>query len=62
MEFLANILIALVIVAGVSLLYFFLQVGLWVMFIVLFIMFTIVNYIFIKILKLGAERILSNIE
>ena len=61
MEFLANILIALVIV-GVSLLYFFLQVGLWVMFIVLFVMFTIVNYIFIKILKLGAERILSNIE
>lgn len=61
-NFLANILIALVIVAGVSLLYFFLQVGLWVMFIVLFVMFTIVNYIFIKILKLGAERILSNIE
>ena len=61
MEFLANILIALVIVAGVSLLYFF-QVGLWVMFIVLFVMFTIVNYIFIKILKLDAERILSNIE
>ena len=62
MEFLANIFIALVIVAGVGLLYFFLQVGLWVMFIVLFVMFTIVNYIFIKILKLGAERILSNIE
>lgn len=61
-NFLANILIALVIVAGVSLLYFFLHVGLWVMFIVLFVMFTIVNYIFIKILKLGAERILSNIE
>ncbi|MGK0534448.1 putative ABC transporter permease subunit [Bacillus sp. 'calajunan'] len=61
-NFLANIFIALVIVAGVSLLYFFLQVGLWVMFIVLFVMFTIVNYIFIKILKLGAERILSNIE
>ncbi|WP_439873570.1 putative ABC transporter permease subunit [Bacillus mycoides] len=61
-NFLANILIALVIVAGVSVLYFFLQVGLWVMFIVLFVMFTIVNYIFIKILKLGAERILSNIE
>ncbi|OQR57245.1 ABC transporter permease [Bacillus sp. CDB3] len=61
-NFLANILIALVIVAGVSVLYFFLQVGLWVMFIVLFVMFTIVNYIFIKILKLGAERILSNIN
>jgi len=61
-NFLANILIALVIVAGVSLLYFFLQVGLWVMFIVLFVMFTIVNYIFIKILKLSAERILSNIN
>ncbi|WP_433772607.1 putative ABC transporter permease subunit [Bacillus wiedmannii] len=61
-NFLANILLALVIVAGVSVLYFFLQVGLWVMFIVLFVMFTIVNYIFIKILKLGAERILSNIE
>ena len=60
MEFLANILIALVIVSEV--LYFFLQVGLWVMFIVLFVMFTIVNYIFIKILKLGAERILSNIQ
>ncbi|MFF2879724.1 putative ABC transporter permease subunit [Bacillus toyonensis] len=61
-NFLANILIALIIVAGVSVLYFFLQVGLWVMFIVLFAMFTIVNYIFIKILKLGAERILSNIN
>ncbi|PEX84457.1 putative ABC transporter permease subunit [Bacillus cereus] len=61
-NFLANILLALVIVAGVSVLYFFLQVGLWVMFIVLFVMFTIVNYIFIKILKLGAERILSNIQ
>nr|WP_088327734.1 ABC transporter permease [Bacillus cereus] len=61
-NFLANILIALIIVAGVGLLYFFLQVGLWVMFIVLFVMFTIVNYIFIKMLKLGAERILSNIE
>lgn len=61
-NFLANILIALTIVAGVSVLYFFLQVGLWVMFIVLFAMFTIVNYIFIKILKLGAERILSNIN
>lgn len=61
-NFLANILIALVIVAGVSVLYFFLQVGLWIMFIVLFVMFTIVNYIFIKILKLGAERILSNIN
>ena len=60
-NFLANILIALVIVA-VSLLYFFLHVGLWIMFIVLFVMFAIVNYIFIKILKLGAERILSNIE
>lgn len=32
------------------------------MFIVLFVMFTIVNYIFIKMLKLGAERILSNIQ
>ena len=61
MEFLANILIALIIV-GVSVLYFFLHVGLWVMFIVLFVMFTIVNYIFIKMLKLGAERILSNIQ
>ncbi|MBJ8100598.1 ABC transporter permease [Bacillus cereus group sp. N11] len=61
-NFLANILIALIIVAGVSVLYFFLQVGPWVMFIVLFAMFTIVNYIFIKILKLGAERILSNIN
>ncbi|NSL67479.1 putative ABC transporter permease subunit [Bacillus toyonensis] len=61
-NFLANILIALIIVAGVSVLYFFLQVGLWGMFIVLFAMFTIVNYIFIKILKLGAERILSNIN
>ncbi|MDM5234946.1 ABC transporter permease [Bacillus cereus] len=61
-NFLANILIALVIVAGVSVLYFVLHVGLWVMFIVLFVMFTIVNYIFIKILKLGAERILSNIQ
>ncbi|MDT3496811.1 ABC transporter permease [Bacillus toyonensis] len=61
-NFLANILIALIIVAGVSVLYFFLQVGLLVMFIVLFAMFTIVNYIFIKILKLGAERILSNIN
>ncbi|HFJ9284888.1 TPA: ABC transporter permease [Bacillus toyonensis] len=61
-NFLANILMALIIVAGVSVLYFFLQVGLWVMFIVLFAMFTIVNYIFIKILKLGAERILSNIN
>ncbi|MGX5573249.1 putative ABC transporter permease subunit [Bacillus toyonensis] len=61
-NFLANILIALIIVAGVSVLYFFLQVGLWVMFIVLFAMFTIANYIFIKILKLGAERILSNIN
>ncbi|MGX5436550.1 putative ABC transporter permease subunit [Bacillus thuringiensis] len=61
-NFLANILIALIIVGGVSVLYFFLQVGLWVMFIVLFVMFTIVNYIFIKMLKLGAERILSNIQ
>ncbi|MFJ7763029.1 putative ABC transporter permease subunit [Bacillus toyonensis] len=61
-NFLANILIALIIVAGVSVLYFFLQVGLLVMFSVLFAMFTIVNYIFIKILKLGAERILSNIN
>ncbi|EOO28435.1 ABC transporter permease [Bacillus cereus BAG1X2-3] len=61
-NFLANILIALIIVAGVSVLYFFLHVGLWVMFIVLFVMFTIVNYIFIKMLKLGAERILSNIQ
>ena len=61
-NFLANILIALIIVGGVSVLYFFLQVGLWIMFIVLFVMFTIVNYIFIKMLKLGAERILSNIQ
>ncbi|WP_267414142.1 ABC transporter permease [Bacillus sp. GC_Bacil_1] len=61
-NFLANILIALIIVGGVSVLYFFLHVGLWVMFIVLFVMFTIVNYIFIKMLKLGAERILSNIQ
>ncbi|MED3152441.1 ABC transporter permease, partial [Bacillus thuringiensis] len=61
-NFLANILIALIIVGGVSVLYFFLHVGLWVMFIVLFVMFTIVNYIFIKMLKLGAERTLSNIE
>ncbi|PFJ97687.1 ABC transporter permease [Bacillus cereus] len=61
-NFLANILIALVIVAGVGVLYFFLEVGLWIMFIVLFVMFTIVNYIFIKMLKLGAERILSNIQ
>lgn len=61
-NFLANILIALVIVAGVSVLYFVLHVGIWIMFIVLFAMFTIVNYIFIKILKSGAERILSNIQ
>ncbi|EEL87050.1 ABC transporter, permease [Bacillus cereus AH1272] len=61
-NFLANILIALVIVAGVGVLYFFLEVGLWIMFIVLFVMFTIVNYIFIRMLKLGAERILSNIQ
>ncbi|MDM5194398.1 ABC transporter permease [Bacillus hominis] len=61
-NFLANILIALIIVAGVSVLYFVLQVGLWVMFIILFILFTIANLILIRILKLGAERILSNIN
>ncbi|QWG34339.1 putative ABC transporter permease subunit [Bacillus mycoides] len=61
-NFLANILIALIIVAGVSVLYFVLQVGLWVMFIILFILFTIANLILIRILKLGAERILSNIQ
>ncbi|MGE7852313.1 putative ABC transporter permease subunit [Bacillus paramycoides] len=61
-NFLANILIALIIVAGVSVLYFVLHVGLWVMFIILFILFTIANLILIRILKLGAERILSNIN
>ncbi|PFN02728.1 putative ABC transporter permease subunit [Bacillus cereus] len=61
-NFLANIAMDLVIVAGVCGLYFFLEVGMWGMFFILSIAFIIVNVIVTRSLQLGAERILANIK
>ncbi|EOW9528534.1 ABC transporter permease [Bacillus cytotoxicus] len=61
-NFLANILMDLVIVGGVCALFFYFEVGMWGMFIILFIAFTIMNGIITRSIQLGAERILANIK
>ncbi|WJE50863.1 ABC transporter permease [Bacillus cereus] len=61
-NFLANILMDLVIVAGVCGLYFFFEIGMWGMFSILLIAFTIINVIVTRSLQLGAEHILANIK
>ncbi|MDM5189055.1 ABC transporter permease [Bacillus sp. DX4.1] len=61
-NFLANILVDLIIVGGVFALYYFFGIGMWGMFFILLIAFTIVNVIVTRSLQLGAERILANIK
>ncbi|MCI0765478.1 ABC transporter permease [Bacillus sp. TL12] len=61
-NFLANIAMDLVIVAGVVGLYFFFGIGMWGMFSILLIAFIIINVIVTRSLQLGAERILANIK
>ncbi|MBC6971194.1 ABC transporter permease [Bacillus sp. Xin] len=61
-NFLANIAMDLVIVAGVCGLYFFFEIGMWGMFSILLIAFIIINVIVTRSLQLGAERILVNIK
>lgn len=61
-NFLANILMDLLIVGGVCALYFFFGIGMWGMFVILFIVFAIINVIVTRSLQLGAERILANIK
>ncbi|PDY44200.1 putative ABC transporter permease subunit [Bacillus pseudomycoides] len=61
-NFLANIAMDLVIVGGVVGLYYFFGIGMWGMFSILLIVFTIINVIVTRSLQLGAERILANIK
>ncbi|WP_459502337.1 putative ABC transporter permease subunit [Bacillus sp. C1] len=61
-NFLANIAMDLVIVAGVVGLYYFFGIGMWGMFFILLVVFTIINVIVTRSLQLGAERILANIK
>ncbi|WP_369903247.1 ABC transporter permease [Bacillus manliponensis] len=61
-NFLANILLILLTVGGICALYFLLNVGMWTMFIIIFVVFAIANLILSRSLQLGAERILANIK
>lgn len=61
-NFLANIAMDLVIVGVVVGLYYFFGIGMWGMFSILLIVFTIINVIVTRSLQLGAERILANIK
>lgn len=61
-NFLANILVDLIIVGGVFALYYYFGIGMWGMFFILLIVFTIVNVIVTRSLQLDAERILANIK